>query len=81
MKSMMIKNEGMEATPGPSAMKGYYPSLEISGKAIPELMDKDVGDICEIMLKVKVKRTSSDDRGDFANVDVMEGEYYHEKES
>ena len=81
MKSMMIKHDESMVAIGPSESKGHYESIEIPGSAIPELMDKKVDDMCEIILKVKIKRTSSDDRGDFARVDVMEGKYYNEKES
>ena len=80
MKSMLIKYNDTQAIPMSSENKGYFPTLEISSKSIPALMDKKVGDTCELKIKVKVTGLREDDRGSFANVEVLEGEYYEDKE-
>lgn len=76
MKSMMIKyDNASEISPGGFEKKGYYPSMEIPGKTIPELMDKAIDDECEIRFKVKITSLRKDDRGEFAGVEIIEGEY------
>lgn len=39
----------------------YYPSLYLSSKQFPELLGKEVGDECKLILKSKVKSHSLDE--------------------
>lgn len=78
MKSMMMKHDDMEA--GMPDPKGYFPSFRFKAGTIPEFEDKDVGDVCKICLKVKVRGITEDNMGKMINVDVLAGEYSeHEK--
>ena len=71
MKSMKIKDEygAME-----SVKDGYYPTFTINEKAIPELKDKKVGDMCELKVKVKITSSRADSKNNFHTVEVREGE-------
>lgn len=76
MKSLKIKNEyDTVANVGGPSNDGYFPSLSVSSKAIPELEDKEVGDECLLLVKVKITGINADNRGTRINLDVIEGEY------
>lgn len=76
---MKIKNEYGEAVAIDSS-EGYYPSLTINEKAIPELKKKDVGDMCEIMIKAKIIGIRANSSNTFYELEVREGESYYDKE-
>jgi len=60
--NMYIKYGEAEVTSKPS--DGYYPSLTLTDKAVPELMDKKVGDECSMMVKGKIKSVNAREGGD-----------------
>lgn len=80
MKDMMVKYEstGMMSTP---EKKGYYPTLNIPDKAIPELADRKVGDVCQLCIEVKIKRMSADNSGTQVDCEVLKGAYMEDDES
>ena len=58
---------------------GYYPEIRIDEKTIPELKDKKVGDVCELMIKVEITGINSDKKSTFYTTEVKQGEYYNDK--
>ena len=62
--NMYIKYGGAEVTSSVGKDAGYYPSLTLTDKAVPELLDKKVSDTCEITIKGKIKGVSAQEGGD-----------------
>lgn len=84
MKSLKIKyddNHAIAVAGGTTCPDGYFPSLSIPSKAIPELADKSVGDTCMLTIKVKITGINSDNNGTRVSCDVLAGEYYDQEDA
>jgi hypothetical protein len=77
MKDMIIKHESVGIT---STKKGYYPTISVTDKSIPELADKEVGDTCTLCIQVKVTGISADNSGKRITCEVVKGEYVDDQE-
>jgi hypothetical protein len=79
--NMFISYGKTEAVNAPSSPSGYFPSLTLTDKAVPELMDKKIGDMCEVIIKGKVKGINAQEGGDTRiEFEVHNAEYgKHEK--
>ncbi len=78
MGNMKIKYCGIEATA--SKDDGYYPSLQIPGKAVPELKDKKIGATCKIEITGKLRSMRDDKSGLSFELEVMDAKYAEKSE-
>jgi hypothetical protein len=63
--NLFIKYGGETAIASPGkGPDGYYPSLTLSDKAVPELADKKVGDKCELCITGKIKSITANEGQD-----------------
>lgn len=58
---------------------GYYPSLTIPGKAIPELKDKKIGSTCMLMIKGKIKSMRDESHSGISyDIEVQDAKYHED---
>ena len=75
MKNLKVKYDGgMVANDS-----GYYSTLSIDEKAIPELKDKKIGGYCYLMIKAKINGMHATNKSTNYELEVHEGAYYDEK--
>lgn len=72
MGNMKIKYGGIES---PSKDDGYYPTITIPGKAVPELADKKLGSTCKIEITGKVRSMRDDKSGMTFDFEVHDAKY------
>ena len=78
MGSMKIKyNNGAIASP--SKDDGYFPSITITDKAVPELKDKKMGETCKIVFTGKIKSMRDDKSGMSFEFEARDAKYYEEE--
>lgn len=74
MGSMKIEYGPIKATA--SKDSGYYPSITITKKAVPELSDKKMGETCKIVLTGKIRSMRDDNQGMSFEFEAREAKYY-----
>lgn len=77
MGNMKIKYGGVEAI---NSNDGYFPSLTIPGKAVPELKDKKIGSVCKLEITGKIRSMRDDKSGMTFEVEVQNAKYYGDDE-
>jgi hypothetical protein len=77
MKSAKIKHMGLMPM---DEKDGYFPTLTMTDKSMPEMKDMKVGDTMMIKAKVKIKGISADNSGVQYTTEVQEVACYEEKE-
>ena len=77
MGNMKIKYGTVEAISKKN--DGYYPSLQIPGKAVPELKEKKIGSTCKIIVTGKIKSMRDESHSGLSfDIEVHDAEYYEE---
>lgn len=74
MGSTKIKYQGEVASP--SKNDGFFPSITITEKAVPELSDKKMGETCKIILTGKIKSMRDDNQGMSFEFEARDAKYY-----